>query len=138
MAPITTAKATNVYISMGMPKIIQHRTAVNISSKAEANVFRIEFRARKKREVTMPIAALLTMMESTDGRAIAVNPAMVKAVNNSPFRPRAMTLHRMDCTYMNTLAIMMCTSQPVSFNRYSLYTPAKHEQKTCRRMRRMW
>lgn len=48
----------------------------------------------------------------------------------SPLTASTHILHTMEFKYMNTLAIMMCTSTPVSFSRNSLYTPAIQEEKT--------
>ena len=45
----------------------QHRTAVNISSRALANVFSIELRDRRNSDVAIPIAALFSTIIKTPG-----------------------------------------------------------------------
>lgn len=59
--------ARKVNMSTGMPNIIQHKIAVNINSNALANVFKMELRLRRKRLVTMPMAALLKAIMMTPG-----------------------------------------------------------------------
>jgi len=61
----TIAIAMTVVKSSGIPKIIQESTAVNINSKALANVFKIELRDFKKRLVTIPIRALFIIIKMT-------------------------------------------------------------------------
>lgn len=50
---------------MGMSNNTQVKTAVKRSSSALANVFRMEFIDRKKKLVTIPIAALFTITNNT-------------------------------------------------------------------------
>ena len=71
--------AATVYMSTAMPNIIQHSTAVNMSSKALANVFRMEFKLRKKRLVTIPMAALFITMAKTPGCMIVAMLSNSKA-----------------------------------------------------------
>jgi hypothetical protein len=55
----------HVVESRAMPKIIHDKTAVNISSKALANVLSIELSDFKKKLVTMPINALFMTIKMT-------------------------------------------------------------------------
>ena len=137
-AILTIKIATTVYISMAIPKINQHRTAVNISSKALAKVFKIEFRFLKNRLVVMPMAALLNMIARTMGLPSEATLSTVKAPVSSPRKPNTTTLQKMESTYMNMFCIIMCTSQPRSLSRYSLYTPAKQDANTCTMINPRW
>ena len=66
-------------MSTGMPNMIQQRMAVNISSKADAKVLRMELRFRRNNEVTMPIPALLATIAKTPGWQIDEMASGVKA-----------------------------------------------------------
>lgn len=138
VAADTMKMAITVYMSIAMPKIIQHSTAVNISSSALAKVFRIEFKLRRNRLVTIPMAALFTTMISTPGCKMAEIFWGVNAVESSPLNPNTTALHTMESRYIKTFCNMMWTSTPLSFSRYSLYTPAKQELNTWTMMRRRW
>lgn len=65
MAYDTIRIAMTVNKVIGIPKINQLRTAVNINSKALANVFNMELSFFRKRDVTIPIPALLKMIDTT-------------------------------------------------------------------------
>lgn len=54
-------------MSIAKPNSSQQTTAVKDNSKAEANVFRMEFRFFKKMLVTMPQSALLNITNKTVG-----------------------------------------------------------------------
>ena len=120
VAPDTMNIATTVYMSIAMPNMIQHNTAVNMSSSALANVLRMELRDRRKSETTMPMAALLIMIQMTDTWHIEARLSGVKAVTSWPRKPRATALHTIESTYINTFCIIMWTSLPRPFNKCSL------------------
>ena len=109
----------------------QHRTAVNINSNALAKVFNIEFSDRKNKLTTIPMAALLIMIDTTLTWRMDDRLAAVKAPVSSPWYVRMRQLQTIESKYINTFCTMMWISLPLPFNRYSLYTPAKHEQNTC-------
>ena len=94
------ARAMKVNNVTGIPKIIQLRTAVNISSKALAKVFRMEFNFFKKRDVTIPMAALFKMMAMTLIVMIDVILSLVNASLSDPPDFRTIRLQRMESTYM--------------------------------------
>ena len=118
----------------GMRNMIQHRTAVNISSNALAKVLRMELSDLKNNAVTMPMPALLKIIAITLNWNIDDKLAVVKAVCSEPVYCRARMLQMTESMYMNTFWTMKGTSPPLPFKRYSLYTPAKQEQKTCTRI----
>ena len=138
VAADTMKIAKTVYMSIAIPKIIQHNTAVNISSKALANVFKMEFKFLRNRLVTIPMAALFTTMIKTPGCKMAEMLLGWKALVSSPLKPSTTALQTMESRYMKTFCSMMWTSTPLSFNRYSLYTPAKQELNTWTRIRKRW
>lgn len=121
-----------VYTSIGIPNIIQHEMAVKIISIAPANVLRIEFRFFKKTEVTIPQAEPFSITAITRGWNTDSKDELEKTVVASPFTNKTKMLHTIQSTYMNTFCNIIWTSAPTSFSRYSLYTPAKQEQKTCK------
>jgi hypothetical protein len=87
---------------MGMPNRSQQKTAVNINSKALANVFKMEFRFLRKKLVIIPIAALLIMISRTVGRNTAARAVGSNASCRLPCTRRTQALHKMESTYMNT------------------------------------
>jgi len=129
-------RAVTVCRVRGIPRRGQLSIAVMTSSNAEANAFRIEFSFWRERLVMMPRTALLRMRMRTRGLAIEEREGEVKALCKSPLAPSRRTLHRMESRYMNTFCIMISISAPFPLIRYSLYTPANTEQRTCVRMNR--
>ena len=57
--------ATAVKTFTGIPNKNHERTAVNINSKALANVFKIELSERRNMAVTIPMAPLLRTISKT-------------------------------------------------------------------------
>lgn len=53
--------------SIGIAKSIQHIIAVMTSSKAEANILRIELKLLRNKEVIIPQSALLIITLNTSG-----------------------------------------------------------------------
>ena len=87
---------------MAMPNIIQDNTAVNMSSNALANVFKMEFNDFKNNAVTIPIAALLKMMQATFTCSIEDMLAEVNASRKCPLTPRTRMLQKTESVYMKT------------------------------------
>lgn len=96
------AIAINVKRFTGMPKMIQQRMAVNISSRALAKVFKMEFNDLRNSAVTMPMPALLMIIATTFTCQMDVKLDLVKAIDNMPVYCRAKTLQRMESMYINT------------------------------------
>lgn len=92
--------ATNVKISTGIPKIIQHNTAVNMISSALAKVLRIEFSCFRNNAVVMPMPALLKIMAKTLPLAMDARLSPVNASDNVPLYQRTAKLHKTESTYM--------------------------------------
>lgn len=92
--------ATKVKMSTGIPKINQHRTAVNIISKALANVFSIELSRCKNRAVVIPMAALLSTIANTLPWNIELMLSLVNAPDKVPLNQRTAMLQKTESTYM--------------------------------------
>ena len=91
-----------VKISTGIPKIIQHKTAVNMISRADAKVLRIEFSCLKNNAVVIPMAALLNKMANTLTLEIDAMLSAVKAADNVPLYQRTAKLQTMESKYIKT------------------------------------
>ena len=122
-----------------MPKNIQARMPVNMSSNALANVFNIELSDFKNKLVTIPIAALLRIIINTFQWNTRLSESQDKASNKPPpplslssgtQKLSSNTLQIIESTYMNAFWSIMSTVFSFSFSRYSLQTPAKHELNT--------
>lgn len=94
--------ASTVLRWIGMPKSSQQKTAVNMSSRALANVFKIELRVLRKKLVIMPMAALFSMISSTVGRRTAPRAAGWNAACMLPCTISTPALQMIESTYMNT------------------------------------
>jgi hypothetical protein len=124
--------ARTVLIYIGIPNRNQHKMAVNINSRALANVFNMEFKFLRKKLVMIPIAALLNMMMMTLNWNTDAKESRVKAPKRLPWQSSIPALHTIESTYMKTFWTYILTPAPTPFNRYSLYTPAKHEHNVCK------
>ena len=102
---ITMAKTVNQ--SMAIPNIIQHKTAVNISSKALAKVFSIELSDRKNKLTTIPMAALFNIIQITLVCAMEDRLVKVNAPVSSPLNARTIMLQMMEFKYMKTFCIII-------------------------------
>jgi hypothetical protein len=79
----TTATAIIVFQCNGKPNRIKLKMAVNTSSKAEANAFRMEFKFFKNKEVTIPTIELLIIIQMTKNCQIVARETGVKLETNS-------------------------------------------------------
>ena len=109
-----------VLIWIGIEKIIQHKTAVNINSIALANIFKIEFKFFKNKLVVIPASALLKIIKRTGITNTCDSDCLLNADINSPLKYKSETLQIIESTYINIFCIKIFTSAPLSLSKYSL------------------
>ena len=94
--------ATKVKMSTAIPKMSQHKTAVNMISRALAKVLRIELSFCRNNAVVIPMAALFNAMAKTLPWEIDAMLSLVKASDKVPLNQRIPMLQKMESKYMKT------------------------------------
>lgn len=126
-----------VYKSMIVANKNEQRMADNRISNVAANVLRMELRCLRKNEVTIPAIAPLSIMINTYGLN-NIEKSKIAELFDKGFdvTNNIARLHRIESVYIKIFCTRICTAFPSFLIRNSLYTPAKHEQKSCINMRR--
>lgn len=108
-----------------MAKIMRQTIAVMTSSRAEANILRIELKLLRNRLVMIPQSALLNITMNTSGSKSTSEIVWI-GFSTKEFdslletNKSTIKLHTIESTYMNTFWTIKWTPAPVSLTRNSV------------------